>query len=140
MRPAGMKEKRRNDMCDPIQIDRQTLDLTVRAEKKSYATIVLVDISLIVDTLGIDLLGIQRLICEKDLPTHGSPVVVSIVYHGRRIMDITQEAYERARKLRLSQNNDYENAQHNLINLWDLIMEYLNTAKNTYEFVLWEGY
>lgn len=53
-----MKEKRRNDMCDPIQIDRQTLDLTVRAEKKSYATIVLVDISLIVDTLGIDLLGI----------------------------------------------------------------------------------
>lgn len=135
-----MKEKRRNDMCDPIQIDRQTLDLTVRAEKKSYATIVLVDISLIVDTLGIDLLGIQRLICEKDLPTHGSPVVVSIVYHGRRIMDITQEAYERARKLRLSQNNDYENAQHNLINLWDLIMEYLNTAKNTYEFVLWEGY
>lgn len=140
MCPAGMKEKRRNDMCDPIQIDRQTLDLTVRAEKKSYATIVLVDISLIVDTLGIDLLGIQRLICEKDLPTHGSPVVVSIVYHGRRIMDITQEAYERARKLRLSQNNDYENAQHNLINLWDLIMEYLNTAKNTYEFVLWEGY
>lgn len=127
-------------MCDPIQIDRQTLDLTVRAEKKSYATIVLVDISLIVDTLGIDLLGIQRLICEKDLPTHGSPVVVSIVYHGRRIMDITQEAYEKARKLRLSQNNDYENAQHNLINLWDLIMEYLNTAKNTYEFVLWEGY
>lgn len=127
-------------MCDPIQIDRQTLDLTVRAEKKSYATIVLVDISLIVDTLGIDLLGIQRLICEKDLPTHGSPIVVSIVYHGRRIMDITQEAYEKARKLRLSQNNDYENAQHNLINLWDLIMEYLNTAKNTYEFVLWEGY
>ena len=127
-------------MCDPIQIDKQTLDLTVRAEKKSYATIVLVDISLIVDTLGIDLLGIQRLICEKDLPTHGSPVVVSIVYHGRRIMDITQEAYEKARKLRLSQNNDYENAQHNLINLWDLIMEYLNIAKNTYEFVLWEGY
>ena len=127
-------------MCDPIQIDRQTLDLTVLAEKKSYATIVLVDISLIVDTLGIDLLGIQRLICEKDLPTHGSPVVVSIVYHGRRIMDITQEAYEKARKLRLSQNNDYENAQHNLINLWDLIMEYINTAKNTYEFVLWEGY
>lgn len=127
-------------MCDPIQIDRQTLDLTVRAEKKSYATIVLVDISLIVDTLGIDLLGIQRLICEKDLPTHGSPVVVSIVYHGRRIMDITQEAYEKARKLRLSHNNDYENAQHNLINLWDVIMEYLNTAKNTYEFVLWEGY
>lgn len=135
-----MMVKRRNDMCDPIQIDRQTLDLTVRAEKKSYATIVLVDISLIVDTLGIDLLGIQRLICEKNLPTHGSPVVVSIVYHGRRIMDITQEAYEKARKLRLSQNNDYENAQHNLINLWDLIMEYLNTAKNTYEFVLWEGY
>ena len=138
--PDTDEGKRRNDMCDPIQIDRQTLDLTVRAEKKSYATIVLVDISLIVDTLGIDLLGIQRLICEKDLPTHGSPVVVSIVYHGRRIMDITQEAYEKARKLRLSHNNDYENAQHNLINLWDLIMEYLNTAKNTYEFVLWEGY
>lgn len=138
--PDRDEGKRKNDMCDPIQIDRQTLDLTVRAEKKSYATIVLVDISLIVDTLGIDLLGIQRLICEKDLPTHGSPVVVSIVYHGRRIMDITQEAYEKARKLRLSQNNDYENAQHNLINLWDLIMEYINTAKNTYEFVLWEGY
>lgn len=138
--PDTDEGKRRNDMCDPIQIDRQTLDLTVRAEKKSYATIVLVDISLIVDTLGIDLLGVQRLICEKDLPTHGSPVVVSIVYHGQRIMDITQEAYEKARKLRLSQNNDYENAQHNLINLWDLIMEYLNTAKNTYEFVLWEGY
>jgi len=127
-------------MCDPIQIDKQTLDLKVRVDQKSYATIVLVDISLFVDELGIDLLGIQRLICEKGLPTHGSPVVVSIVYHGRRIMDITQEAYEKARKLRLSQNNDYENAQHNLINLWDLIMEYLNTAKNTYEFVLWEGY
>lgn len=140
MRPTRVKGRRRNDMCDPIQIDKQTLDLTVRAVKKSYATIVLVDISLPVDTLGIDLLGMQRLICEKDLPTHGSPVVVSIVYHGRRIMDITQEAYEKARKLRLSQNNDYENAQHNLINLWDLITEYLNTAKNTYEFVLWEGY
>ena len=139
MCPRGMKE-RKNDMCDPIRIEKQTLDATVRAEDKSYATIVLVDISLPVDTLGIDLLGMQRLICEKDLPTHGSPVVVSIVYHGRRIMDITQEAYEKARKLRLSQNNDYENAQHNLINLWDLIMEYLNTAKNTYEFVLWEGY
>lgn len=127
-------------MCDPIQIDRQTLDLTVRAEKKSYATIVLVDISLLVDELGIDLLGIQRLICEKELPTNGSPIVISVVYHGQRIMDFTHDAYEKARKLRLSQNNDYENAQHNLINLWDLIMEYLNTAKNTYEFVLWEGY
>ena len=127
-------------MCDPIQIDKQTLDLKVRVDQKSYATIVLVDISLFVDELGIDLLGIQRLICEKGLPTHGSPIVVSAVYHGRRIMDITQEAYEKARKLRLSQNNDYENAQHNLINLWDLIMEYLNIAKNTYEFVLWEGY
>lgn len=134
-----MKE-RKNDMCDPIQIDKQTLDLKVRVDQKSYATIVLVDISLFVDELGIDLLGIQRLICEKGLPTHGSPIVVSAVYHGRRIMDITQEAYEKARKLRLSQNNDYENAQHNLINLWDLIMEYLNIAKNTYEFVLWEGY
>lgn len=132
--------ERKNDMCDPIQIDKQTLDLKVRVDQKSYATIVLVDISLFVDELGIDLLGIQRLICEKGLPTHGSPIVVSAVYHGRRIMDITQEAYEKARKLRLSQNNDYENAQHNLINLWDLIMEYLNTAKNTYEFVLWEGY
>lgn len=135
-----MKGKRRNDMCDPIQIDRQTLDLTVHAEKKSYATIVLVDISLIVDRLGIDLLEIQRLICEKNLPTHGSPIVVSIVYHGRRIMDITQDAYEKARKLRLSQNNDYENAQHNLMNLWDLIVEYMNTNKTAYEFILWEGF
>lgn len=135
-----MGEGKKNDMCDPIQIDKQTLDLKVHVEQKPYATIVLVDISLIVDTLGIDLLGIHRLICEKDLPTHGSPVVVSIVYHGRRIMDITQEAYEKARKLRLNQNNDYENAQHNLINLWDLIMEYLNTINTTYEFVLWEGF
>ena len=127
-------------MCSAIQIDKQMLDLTVHVEKKSYATIILVDISLIVDKLDIDLLGVQRLICEKNLPTHGSPVVMSIVYHGQRIMDITQEAYEKAQKLRLSQNNNYENAQHNLINLWDLIKEYLDGKKNTFEFILWEGY
>lgn len=118
-------------------LTREILSRVIKIESFDYTTIVKVDIMLIVDAFGMDILGMQRLLKKIPHAEYGSAQTLCICYNGHRIFEITKDDYDYLTSNHFVGANGFvQDTRNDIINLWDLAEKFRLQEPEPYSIVL----
>ncbi len=110
----------------------------IKVDRREYATIIEVDLQLVVDAFQMDVLGMQRLICKLGTQKEaGSEKSVCLIFEKHKVFEITKETYDAVCRLPKTTGNIFEdNMRSDLKSLWELAIQYESGAPEPYKIML----